>query len=92
MEDRRFILFVYDEYYPGGGVYDIRGMYASLDDASSKLKEVYHPSSYEHFQIYDILENKVYMDKILYGYINSGSDKDEMSKSLKNAELISLEI
>ena len=29
----RYILFMFDVYYPGGGLYDIRGMYATPEEA-----------------------------------------------------------
>jgi hypothetical protein len=34
---KRFIVFQYDDYYPCGGLGDIKGFYDSLEDAGSSL-------------------------------------------------------
>lgn len=36
---KRYILFGYDKYYPGGGMEDIIGSFDTVDDAKKAIKE-----------------------------------------------------
>lgn len=56
-----FFLFTFDEYYPSGGMNDLRGSFASIEDARAEKNK----SDYEYFQIVQFQDGKLV---ILEGY------------------------
>lgn len=48
----KFFLFIYDEYYPGGGMYDYAGAYESVEDAQHYALE----RTYEHGNIAELTD------------------------------------
>lgn len=52
-----FLLFVYPNYYPSGGMNDAKGIYDTLEEAKSE-SETYKDYEDENIEIYDV-ESKV---------------------------------
>ena len=66
-QDKRFLLFLYDNYYPEGGLDDLRGSYDNLDELYNDLKKEYSrlygryfkkfkDEEYDNGSIYDRIE------------------------------------
>lgn len=51
-KDKRFLLFVYDSFYPSGGMNDKQGSYYTLEEAIEAGKN----SRYDYFHVYDRIE------------------------------------
>jgi hypothetical protein len=52
----RYLLFCFDDWYPGGGMKDYVGSYPTRDEA---LTEAFRLKR-DHFQIVDILTGRIY--------------------------------
>lgn len=52
---KRYLLFTWDTYYPGGGMNDLKGDFDTMKEINNKLKEI---ESYDELQIWDIQKNK----------------------------------
>lgn len=50
----RYLVFAFDTYYPSGGIQDIVGVAATLDEAKEiALKH----KSYDHVEVYDTIKD-----------------------------------
>jgi hypothetical protein len=54
---KRFLTFVYDNYYPGGGWTDMREAFDTFDEAHTSMKQ--HEKKYgpDNFEIVDLVED-----------------------------------
>ena len=51
---KRFLVFAYDEYYPGGGLSDFRGEFDTLDELHESLPSF--TSCYDFVDVLDLQE------------------------------------
>lgn len=51
-KDKRYLLFEYDQYYPGGGIGDMTNSFDTLDEAIDAADE----SEYDYQEVYDRIE------------------------------------
>ncbi len=58
---KRYMLFVYETYYPYGGMNDFADSFDKLDEAISKGKEICSDRfAFDgHIHIFDLVENKI---------------------------------
>jgi hypothetical protein len=68
---KRFLLFIYPEYYPSGGMFDYHSSYDTLEEAYKVAKKC---GSYDLWNILDIQTGDVWDDKhatLVEGRINA---------------------
>lgn len=53
--EEQFLLFMYDSYYPAGGMCDLKASFDTLIEVEEYLNE--NPRRYEHLDIYDRVNN-----------------------------------
>jgi len=75
MNDKRFLVFAYDTYYPHGGMFDLKDSFDTIEEAVERIKQgeqltdrngkvvLYHRDYYE---VYDRV-NGVEIDLSKYG-------------------------
>ena len=51
---KRFLVFAYDDYYPSGGLADIRGEFDTLEELHEKLPEFFE--NWEYVEVLDLQE------------------------------------
>lgn len=56
---KRFILFIWDNYYPLGGMNDFKGCFDNLESAVELADSCIEFKDCEHYQIYDTHDMKV---------------------------------
>jgi hypothetical protein len=48
--EKKYLVFAYDQYYPGGGWSDLKDRFATLEEAQNYIK-----TSKEHFDFWEII-------------------------------------
>lgn len=51
-KDKRYLVFTYDTYYPGGGMSDMEASFDTIQEAV----EFFNKRKYDHGEIYDRIE------------------------------------
>jgi len=62
--DKRYLLFAYDTYYPGGGLSDLKASFDTIDEAVEKARRNYYNRDF--YSLYDRIDG-VDIDLSLYG-------------------------
>ena len=55
MSYQRFLLFGFDSYYPVGGLHDVVGSFATVEEAEAAIAATDPLDLLDHYQIFDTL-------------------------------------
>ena len=53
--ENQFLVFMYDSYYPAGGMCDLKESFDTLLEVEEYLRK--NPDGYENFDVYDRMNN-----------------------------------
>lgn len=62
MLEEKYIVVAYDQYYPSGGLANIKGIYNTQEEADTKVKELENPKTLT----YDYVEIELLSDLLAY--------------------------
>ena len=76
---KRYWLYMYNQYYPNGGMNDYQGDYNSIEECKERMVEVNKEWEHDHYHILDI-ESKMIVEISEYKEVKTNITVEELYK------------